>query len=152
MEIKVKAPYEPLVVEIGDRTVNARINVTPDGMLVIGEACSKAANKMGALQKLRDEAVKNKDTKKMHRVNSQVADVLESAVKAAIGEGSYDEIVTACGQGFEITKADCNIVMFNVFWSVYETIKERKAESLNEKAAHYLAEVDHAQPASDTAD
>lgn len=152
MEIKVKAPYEPLVVEVGDRTVNARINVTVDGLLDIGEACNKAANKMGALQKLHDEAQKTNDVKKLRKLNGQMADVLETAVKAGIGEESYDEIVAACGQGFEITKADCNVVMVKVFWAIFETVKERKDESLNEKAAHYLAEVDHAQTEPNTAD
>lgn len=152
MEIKVKSPYEPLSVEVGNVTVNARINVTVDGLLNIGEACSKASTKMNALQKLHDDAKKTKDYKKLRKLNSQMADVLEAAVKAGIGEESYDEIIAACGQGFEITKADCNVVMAKVFWAIFETVKERQYESLNEKAAHYLAEVDNAQTEPNTED
>lgn len=152
MELKIKAPYEPLSIEIGDQQVNARINVTVDGLLDIGEACNKAANKMGALQKLHDEAEKAKDAKKLRKLNAQLADVLEEAVKAGIGEDGYDEIVTACGAGYPVSKADCNIVMVKVFGAIFDTVKERKEDSLNEKAAHYLAEVDDAQPEPDPED
>lgn len=152
MKIVARQPYEPLVVEIGDRTVNARINATVDGLLDISEACKKAANKIGAIQKLRDEAVAQQDAKKMRKLNMQFADVLETAVKSAIGEKSYDEIVAACGQGFEVSKADCNIVIGDVFYAIYETVRERTEESLNKKAAHYLSEVENAQPEPDTED
>ncbi len=152
MELKITAPYEPLSIEIGDQQVNARINVTVDGLLDIGEACKKAANKMGALQKLHDEAEKAKDAKKLRKLNAQLADVLEEAVKAGIGEDGYDEIVTACGAGYPVSKADCNIVMVKVFGAIFDTVKERKEDSLNEKAAHYLAEVDDAQPEPDPED
>ncbi len=152
MELKVKAPYEPLSVEIGDEVVNARINVTVDGLIDIGEACTKAADKMGTLQKLHDDAEKSKDTKKLRKLNAQIADVLEGAVKAGIGEKSYDEIIAACGQGFEVKKTDCNIVMVKVFYAIYETVKERQEDALNEKAAHYLAEVDDAQTEPHTED
>ena len=158
MEIKVKSPYEPLSVEISDDdgntlvAVNARINVTVDGLLNIGEACRKASTKMNALQKLHDDAQKTKDSAKLRKVNGQMADVLEVAVKAGIGEESYDEIIAACGQGYEITKADCNVVIAKVFWAIYDTVKKRQDESLNEKAAHYLAEVDNAHTEPDTED
>lgn len=152
MKIVVKQPYEPLAVEIGDRTVSARINVTMDGLLDISDACSKAASKIGALQKMHDDAVAARDTSKMRKLNAKIADVLELAVKSGIGEESYDEIVAACGQGFEVSKADCNIVMIEVFGAIYETVRSRKEESLNRKAAHYLSEVENAQPEPDTED
>ena len=133
MELKVKAPYEPLTIEIGNAVVETRINVTVDGLLDIGEACNKAHSKMTALQKLR-------------------ADVLEVAVKAGIGEEGYDAIVEACGAGYPISKVDCNIVMGKVFHAIFQTVQERKEYTLNEKAAHYLAEVDDAQSEPDPED
>lgn len=152
MELKVKAPYEPLTIEIGNETVETRINVTVDGLLDIGDACRKAGNKMGSLQKLRDQAEKSKDAKQLRKVNAQMADVLEIAVKAGIGEEGYDSIVAACGQGQPVKKVDCNIVMAKVFHAIFQTVKEREEDSLNEKAAHYLAEVNDAQPEPDPED
>lgn len=152
MELKVKAPFEPLTIEIGDQQVDTRINVTMDGMLDIAEACKKADGKMRVLQKLRDEAVNAKDAKKMRKLNAQIAEVLEVAVKSGIGEDGYDAIIAACGVNGTVSKSDCNIVMFKVFAAIHDAVKERNEESLNEKAAHYLAEVDDAQPEPDPED
>ena len=95
MELKVKAPYEPLTIEIGNAVVETRINVTVDGLLDIGEACNKAHSKMTALQKLRDQAEQSKNVSQLRKLNKQTADVLEVAVKAGIGEEGYDAIVEA---------------------------------------------------------
>lgn len=152
MELKIKAPFEPLDLVIGDQALTCRINVTPDGLLNIGEACSKAEQKIKALQKLYDDAQQSKNVAKMKKVNTQIADVIEPAIKAGIGEDGYDAILAACGAGGPVTKADCNIVMVKVFGAIFDTVKERKEDSLNEKAAHYLAEVDDAQPEPDPED
>lgn len=152
MELKVKAPYEPLNVEIGDQEVACRINVTPDGLLSIGEACSKAEQKIKQLEKLYNDAKEAKNVAKMRKVNAHIADVIEPAIRAGIGEEGYDAIFEACGASGPVSKADCNIVMVEVFGAVYETVKERREDSLNEKAAHYLAEVDDAQSEPDTED
>lgn len=152
MELKVKAPYEPLSIEIGDQEVTCRINVTPDGMLSIGDACRKAEQKIKPLQKLYNDAKESKNVAKMKKANAQIADVIEPAIKAGIGEEGYDAIFAACGAGGPVTKADCNIVMVKVFGAIFETVKERREDSLNEKAAHYLAEVDDAQPEPDPED
>ena len=61
MELKIKAPFEPLDLVIGDQALTCRINVTPDGLLNIGEACSKAEQKIKALQKLYDDAQQSKN-------------------------------------------------------------------------------------------
>lgn len=151
MELKVEAPYVPLDVTVGDREVKVRINATVDGKIAVGEACAKAKGKMDALQKLNDEAQATGDAKKLRKVNAQLADVLEEAVKAGIGEDGYDAITEACGAGFPVTKADCNMVMVQVFMAIYETVMERQEESLKAKAAHYLAEVEDAQPEPDEA-
>lgn len=152
MELKVKAPYEPLTIEIGNAVVETRINVTVDGLLDIGEACNKAHSKMTALQKLRDQAEQSKNVSQIRKLNKQTADVLEVAVKAGIGEEGYDAIVEACGAGYPISKVDCNIVMGKVFHAIFQTVQERKEDTLNEKAAHYLAEVDDAQSEPDPED
>lgn len=152
MELKVKAPYEPLSIEIGDQEVKCRINVTPNGLLDISDACRKAEQKFKMLQKLHDEAQQTKNSAKMKKVNSQIADTVEPAIKAGIGKESYDAIIEACGADGPVTKADCNVVMVAVFFTIFETVKERREDSLNEKAAHYLAEVQDAQPEPDTED
>ena len=61
-------------------------------------------------------------------------------------------ILAACGAGGPVTKADCNIVMVKVFGAIHSTVNERMEESLNEQAAHYLAEVEDAQPEPDPED
>lgn len=146
MELKIKAPYEPLDVEIGPTLIKTSINVSPTGMIDVAEAISKAKQKVTMLSKLRDDAQASNNIKKIREANAKIADVLEGAVKAGIGDADYDAIVLACGQGREIPKADCNIVMLQVLLKINEAIEERMADSLDEKAAHYLSEVEDAQP------
>ena len=42
--------------------------------------------------------------------------------------------------------------MGKVFHAIFQTVQERKEDTLNEKAAHYLAEVDDAQSEPDPED
>lgn len=150
--IKVVAPYEPIEVTIGDVVVNVRVNATIDGMLDISEACQKAVQKIKPLEKLQKEAEASKDTKKIRELNSKIANVLEVPVKAGIGVEGYDALYAACGQDGPIKKADCNIVMMQVFYEIYDISREYRNAQLNKKAAHYLAEVQDAQSEPDTED
>lgn len=149
MELKLKAPYEPLTIEIGDKKIEARIDVTVDNLLDLGEVCRKADQKVKAMQKLYADAMQSKNVAKAKQANKEIAEVIEPAIKAGIGEEAYDAIVAACGAGQKIDKAHCNIVMVQVLGAIYRAVMEQKENALNEKAAHYLAEVPNAQPEPD---
>lgn len=154
--ISTKAPYEPLEIEIGNQVVKTAIDVSVDGLLALAAKCKKAAQKMKALESLHDKARKGKHAEALKRLNAELAKVMEGPIKQAIGEDDYEAVVKACGMGREIAKEDCNPVFAMVFRVINETVKERNEDALalndalNEKAAHYLAEVRDAQPEPDT--
>lgn len=150
--INLKSPYEPLDVEIEGQVVKTAINVSVDGLLDLSDACKKAHQRMQSLETLRDKAKKGKDPEKVRKLNAEMAKVMEGPIKQAIGEADYDAIVAACGMGRAIKKEDCNVVFGRVFAVINETVNERHEDSLNDKAAHYLAEVDDAQPEPDPED
>ncbi len=150
--IKVVAPYEPIEVTIGDVVVKIRVNTTIDGILDLSEACQKAYQKIKPLVKLQKDAEASKDTKKIREFNNKIADVLEVPIKAGIGVEGYDALYSACAQDGPIKKADCNIVMMEVFRQIYEISQEYRNTQLNKKAAHYLAEVQDAQSEPNTED
>lgn len=150
--ISLKSPYEPLEIEIEGQVINTAINVSVDGLLDLADACKKAGQKMKNLEVLRDKAQKSKDPEQVRKLNAELAKVMEKPIRQAIGDADYDAIIKACGMGREIKKEDCNIVFGQVFKVINETVNERHEDSLNEKAAHYLAEVEDAQPEPDTED
>lgn len=150
--ISLKSPYEPLDIEIEGQIVRTAINVSVDGLLDLAAACKKAAQKMKSLETLRDKAQKGRNPQQVRELNAELAKVMEKPIKQAIGEADYDAIVKACGMGREIRKEDCNVVFGKVFAVINETVNERHDDVLNDKAAHYLAEVEDAQPEPDTED
>ena len=143
--ITVKSPYVPLEVTVEDKTFKTVMDLSVDGLLDLAEECKKAAKKMEALEVLREKAKKGKDPKKIRELNAEVAKVMEAPIVRAIGQEDYDAIVNLCGFGKKIKKEDCNIVFAQVFSVINETVNERREDSMNEKAAHYLAEVEDAQ-------
>ena len=143
--IKTQALFEPLEIEIGDTTVKAAIDVTIDNLLNISNTCTKARQNLDALDVLRQKAKDNNNAEELRRMNKKAAEIIEPAVKAGIGEESYDAIVAACGAGRKISKESCNIVMVQVLMAIIEVIAEQRNEVLGAKAAHYLTEVEDAQ-------
>lgn len=146
MELKMKALYEPLEIEIGDRKVSAAIDVTADNLVRISEVCTTAKGKMRDVSAMQKKAKETQDHKLLQKMNKKAAEIMEPAIVAGIGQESYDAIVEACGAGRKISKASCNVVMMRVLVAIAEVIAEQQAEAIEEKAAHYLAEVKDAQP------
>lgn len=146
MELKLKALYEPLTVQIGDAVVNTAIDVTADNLVKISEVCTKAKKEMDGVSAMQRKAKENQDHKLLQKMNNKAAEVMEPAIVAAIGQQGYDDIVKACGAGREISKSSCNVVMMRVLFAIMETVAEQQQNVINEKAAHYLAEANDAQP------
>ena len=146
MELKLKALFEPLDIEIGDVTVHTAIDVTAENLVTISDICTKAKSKMQGVSVMQKKAEAEKNHQLLQKVNRQAAEIMEPAIVAGIGQESYDEIVAACGAGRKISKAACNVVMMRVLMAIMETIKEQQSNTIDEKAAHYLAEAEDAQP------
>lgn len=150
MELNLQAPYEPLILNIGNAEVVATIDLTPDNLIDLSEACKKASGAAKAAGKLAEDAERNHDAAKMKEAYAKIAKAIEHPIVTGIGQGAYDEIRSACGGGEPISKAKCNLVMMQVFMAIYEKVKEaRGSEKLEGKAAHYLSEVEDAQPEPD---
>lgn len=146
MELKLKALFEPLDIEIGDVTVHTAIDVTAENLVTISDICTKAKNKMQGVSVMQKKAEAEENHQLLQKVNRQAAEIMEPAIVAGIGQESYDEIVAACGAGRKISKASCNVVMMRVLMAIMEAIKEQQSNTIDEKAAHYLAEAEDAQP------
>ena len=146
MELKLKALYEPLTIEIGDVTVNAYIDVTADNLMNLSEVCESAAKEMNEVQGWQKQAEKERNASLLRKANEKAAEIMEPAIVCGIGQEAYDEIVVACGAGRAISKSACNIVMVRVLYAIVDTVNEHKDVLVAEKAAHYLAEADNAQP------
>ncbi|MBQ9042307.1 MAG: hypothetical protein IJ111_05770 [Eggerthellaceae bacterium] len=146
MELKLKALYEPLTVEIGEVTVNTAIDVTADNLMNLTEVCEKASKEMDEVSGWQRQAEKERNVDLLRKANKKAAEILEPAIVCGIGQEAYDEIVKACGAGRKISKSACNIVMVRVLYAIVDTVNEHRGVIEAEKAAHYLAEADDAQP------
>lgn len=146
MKLELKALYEPLTVQIGSETVNTAIDVTAENLISISEVCTKAKKEMDGVTAMQKKAQETQDAKLLRKMNDKAAEIMEPAIVAAIGQQGYDDIVKACGAGREISKASCNVVMMRVLYAVMETVAEQQRNVIDEKAAHYLAEANNAQP------
>lgn len=148
MEISIKSLYEPLDIDIdtgrGTVRVAAEVDVTPTNIARLAEVCTAAQNKMGAVKALMDKGRDTNSIAKIAEANAKTGAVLRDVLTEAIGEGSYDELLRAVGNGHEVADADCTPVTSQVFHKVLEIVKSRN-EQMDEKAAHYLPEESHAQ-------
>ncbi len=135
MELKLKSLYEPLDIDIdtgrGTERVAAEVDVTPTNLARLARRCIDAQNKMAAIEALRKKGA-------------------ESRNPEAIGGDSYDGLLRACGNGRDMSDADCTPVTAQVFRMVLDIVRSRN-EQVDEKAAHYLPEESHAQTEPDPA-
>lgn len=146
MELKLKALYEPLDVEIGSETVHTAIDVTADNLVRISEVCTNAQKEMKGVSAMLDKARRTQDHKLLQKMNKKAAEVMKPAIVAAIGQEGYDDIVKACGAGRKVSEAACNVVMTRILTAIMDAVVGQQANTIDEKAAHYLAEVEDAQP------
>lgn len=154
MEISIKSLYEPLDIDIdtgrGTVRVAAEVDVTPTNIARLAKTCTAAQNKMGAIKALMDKGRDANSIDKIAEANAKTGAVIREALTEAIGEGSYEELLRAVGNGHEMTDADCTPVTSQVLRMVTEIVKSRN-EQMEEKAAHYLPEESHAQTEPDPA-
>lgn len=149
MKLKLPALYEPLIIEIGNETVNAAIDVTANNLVRISKVCTDAEKEMKSVATILETAEKEQDFKTLQKMNKKAAEIIEPAIVAAIGQEDYDNILKACGAGRQVNKAACNVVMTQVLTAIKEAVDGQRASVMKQKAAHYLAEVEHAQTKPD---
>lgn len=105
---------------------------------------------MVAIEALRRKGTETRNPEAIAESNARTGAVLREVLSDAIGEESYGELLRACGNGREMSDADCTPVTAQVFRTVNEIVVSRN-EQMDEKAAHYLPEESHAQTEPDPA-
>jgi hypothetical protein len=154
MEISIKSLYEPLDIDIdtgrGTVRIAAEVDVTPTNLARLAKTCTAAQNKMGAIEALMSKGRETNSIAKIAEANAKTGAVLRDVLTEAIGAESYGKLLEACGNGREMSDADCTPVTSQVFGMVLEIVKGRN-EKANEKAAHYLPEESYAQTEPDAA-
>ena len=134
--LKVKKSFERFEVEIGDETVTCSIDCTDTNVNAIAAKCIAARDK--ALDSIK---AKTANRKNLDQLSVKMANVIGPVIKDAIGEESYDAILTACGDGVRLKPEQCNLVMVQVFATVCQAIFDRLNDVKQSKAAHYLQDV-----------
>lgn len=154
MELKLKSLYEPLDIDIdtgrGTERVAAEVDVTPTNLARLARRCIDAQNKMAAIEALRKKGAESRNPEAIAESNARTGAILREVLTEAIGAESYDGLLRACGNGREMSDADCTPVTAQVFRMVLDIVKSRN-EQVDEKAAHYLPEESHAQTEPDPA-
>lgn len=154
MELKVKSLFEPLDIDIdtgrGTERVAAEVDVTPTNMAKLARKCLDAQSKMTAIDALRRKGIETRNPEAVAESNARTGAVLREVLSEAVGEETYNELLRACGNGREMSDADCTPVTAQVFRTVNEIVESRN-EQMDEKAAHYLPEESHAQTEPDPA-
>ncbi len=154
MEISIKSLFEPLDIDIdtgrGTVRIAAEVDVTPTNMAKLARKCIDAQNKMVAIEALRRKGTETRNPEAIAESNARTGTVLREVLSDAIGEESYGELLRACGNGRELSDADCTPVTAQVFRTVNEIVVSRNKQ-MDEKAAHYLPEESHAQTEPDPA-
>lgn len=136
--LKVKKSFERFEVEVGDETVTCAIDCTDTNVNAITARCIAARDKALALDLIKAKTV---DRKKLDEMSVKMANTIGPVIKDAIGEKSYDAILTACGDGVRLKPEQCNLVMVQVFATVCQVIFDRLNDVKQSKAAHYLQDV-----------
>lgn len=144
--LKVRKSFERFEVEVGDETVTCTIDCTDGNLNACVAKAMKARDEALALDEAR---AKTTDRKSLDRLARKMAGIVGGVVRGAIGDESYDEILTACGDGVKLRPEQCNLVMVQVFALVCQAYIERLDDVKQSKAAHYLQEVAHGQEPDD---
>ncbi|NBI31884.1 hypothetical protein [Enterorhabdus sp. P55] len=157
MEIKVRSLYEPLDVTVEDAdgsstTVHAVVDLSGDGLVELAGVCIKAADKAEAARLLAKKAEEERDVEGTRKALAKVGRIVREALEAAIGEESVAEIRAAASGYRELPDAAYAELLGQVFAAVKEIVMARYEGRMDEKAAHYLAEVYDAQPEPDQGD
>ena len=137
--------YEILSIELGDATVTARIDLrdsTIDKNFKILRSKRVEAERLMAKQ----DALESKDGPEADGLAKGMAAIIAPAIIAAIGEESYNEILAACGDGDPVEPEEANMLMTLVFAEIEAVMVERFKAFRGSKAAHYLQELNNAQP------
>lgn len=154
MEISIKSLYEPLDISVdtgrGTVRVSTEVDVTPTSLAKLARKCIDAQNKMGAIEALKKKGRETRTPEATAEANAKMGAILRDVLTAAIGAKSYDELLRACGNGRDVSDADCTPVTSQVFRMVLEIVEARNGQ-MEEKAAHYLPEESHAQTEPHTA-
>ena len=90
--LKVKKSFERFEVEIGDETVTCSIDCTDTNVNAIAAKCIAARDKALALDSIK---AKTANRKNLDQLTVKMANVIGPVIKDAIGEKSYDAILTA---------------------------------------------------------
>ena len=105
---------------------------------------------MAAIEALRKKGAESRNPEAIAESNARTGAILREVLTEAIGGDSYDGLLRACGNGREMSDADCTPVTAQVFRMVLDIVRSRN-EQVDEKAAHYLPEESHAQTEPDPA-
>ncbi len=139
MKLTVQSPIVPLEVEIGDKTVNGRMNLAPTRLGAISKLALKTAEELRSIEESNVAADEAGDLEAFTEGEAKIAEKIAPLVQSVLGKEFYNEILEACGA--EEEPAACNGAMYAIMNAISETIGERNAAATNDKAAHYLAEV-----------
>ena len=136
--LKVRKSFERFEVEVGDETVECVIDCTDEKL---NRCAARAIEARDEALRLDGEKSREYDRAALDRLAERFAGVIGGVIVDAIGQESYDAILTACGDGVKLEPAQCNLVMTQVFATVCQAYVERLEDVKQSKAAHYLQDV-----------
>lgn len=128
MQISISPIYEPLTVNIGDKTVELVVDLTNDNLLAISEVCASCGQRFKAVEKIKNDAKGSRNYEGMKKANKEMAKLLKEAITQAIGEEGYNELLEACGNGRDVKPSACNNVMAIVFKTINQIVTKHNAE------------------------
>lgn len=144
-KITVASTIVPLEVQIGEAIVKGRMNLSPARLGVISRAAQKTARELDVVESEKLQALDVEDLDSYMQAEKRIAAKIAPIIKGVLGDGFYDEVIVACGNGEAVSPSECNEVMYEIMWAIADALAERypdATESYTDKmAAHYLAEV-----------
>lgn len=144
--IKLKAPWEDFEIEVGDRTVRARMATDPASVARVAGTAQEGQEAARQAEKANAKAAEARDAAGVAEAAATLARALGAVVKEALGAQAYGEILDACGATPE-NPSPATQALKAVFLAVLETISGHSPKAKagkpipKEKAAHYLGVV-----------